>query len=274
MRSSPIVIAVLLLAACKGQSAPEQAATTAAPSQAAPVASASEAASSATSAGSAMAVSEKNDLYEFDYAWPAAAGGIPALKAWLEGDLAAQKAKLIEGAKAWQTETKKGGFPYHAYAHSTKWQVVTDLPGWLSLSAQRWEYTGGAHGNPFFGALLWDKAADKRRAALDLFTSPAALSAAIRGPFCDALDRQREKRRGGTIKRDSGDPFSECLDPVKSVLILGSSDKAHFTRIGVLVGPYEAGPYAEGNYEVTVPVTDAVLKVVRPEYRTAFAAGR
>lgn len=68
--------------------------------------------------------------------------------------------------------------------------------------------------------------------------------------------------------------FDACIDPVDSTVILGSADKQHFTRIGVLVDPYEAGPYVEGNYEVTVPVTAAVLKAVKPEYRAAFALGR
>jgi len=57
-------------------------------------------------------------------------------------------------------------------------------------------------------------------------------------------------------------------------VILGSADKQHFTRIGVLIDPYAAGPYAEGGYEVTLPVTPAVLRAVKPEYRALFAHGR
>ena len=48
----------------------------------------------------------------------------------------------------------------------------------------------------------------------------------------------------------------------------------HRDRIGILIGPYEAGPYAEGGYEVTLPVTPAILAVVKPEYRASFAASR
>jgi hypothetical protein len=152
--------------------------------------------------------------------------------------------------------------------------VVTDLPGWLSLTASRWEFTGGAHGNPWTEAMLWDKAAGARRAAADLFLSKAALSSAIRLPFCDRLDKERAKRREAPVNRNSGDMFDECIDPVESTVILGSADRQHFTRIGVLVDPYEAGPYAEGGYEVTLPVTPAVLKAVRPEYRSLFAPGK
>ena len=53
-------------------------------------------------------------------------------------------------------------------------------------------------------------------------------------------------------------------------MILGSSDRKRFNRIGLLVGPYAAGPYAEGSYDITLPVTPAVLKAVKPEFRAAF----
>jgi hypothetical protein len=68
--------------------------------------------------------------------------------------------------------------------------------------------------------------------------------------------------------------FSECIDPTDSTIILGSSNRQGFDRIGVLVAPYEAGPYAEGTYEVTVPVTRAVMDAVKPVYRSAFAPAR
>ena len=57
-------------------------------------------------------------------------------------------------------------------------------------------------------------------------------------------------------------------------MILGSSNGKAFDRIGILVAPYEAGPYAEGDYEITLPVTDAVIAAVKPEYRPSFASRR
>jgi hypothetical protein len=121
---------------------------------------------------------------------------------------------------------------------------------------------------------VWDRKADQRRDPLDLFTSKEALSRAIRQPFCAALNRERAKKRGEPVKPGSTDEFDQCIDPVASTVILGSTNRQAFDRIGVLVGPYEAGPYVEGDYEVTLPVTDAVLGAVKPEYRAAFAVKR
>lgn len=271
MRRPAIVVSVLVLAACKG-SAPAEDRAVPSQSAATPVASAS--ASAKTDPAVARSVEDKTPLYEFDYAYPAEAAAIPGLKAWLDADLDAQKQEIMASAKAGRDEAKKSGFPFNPYGHSTAWQVVTSLPGWLSLSAQRWEFTGGAHGNPWSEALVWDKASGARLKPIDLFTSKAALTAAIQAPFCDQIDKQRAEKRGEPVVRGSDDLFSECIDPAQSTVILGSSDKQHFTRIGVLVDPYEAGPYAEGTYEATVPVTAAVLKAVKPQYRAAFAVQR
>lgn len=57
----------------------------------------------------------------------------------------------------------------------------------------------------------------------------------------------------------------------ETTLILGSSDGERIDRIGLLVGPYVAGPYAEGTYDLTLPVTPAIVAAVRPEWREAFA---
>ena len=237
MRCQTAILAALMLAACSGkQEAPPAPQASAAPSAAAP-------APSATAAPPAQAVKviEETALIQFDYAYPAEAAAIPALKGLFDADLAKARRELVAAAKEGKTEAKASGFDFNPYGHSTDWTVVTDLPGWLSLTASRWEFTGGAHGNPWTEAMLWDRAAGAQRSAADLFLSKAALSQAIRLPFCNLLDKERAKRREAPVNRGSGDPFDECIDPVESTVILGSADRQHFTRIGVLVDPYEAG---------------------------------
>ena len=275
MRHAPIALMALLLASCSGNS-PDQ------PVQASPSASVepSDPAAAATAAAAPLpvvkpvSIDSSTPLYEFSYAYPVQANSIPALAGWFKADAAKMKRELVAHAKEGQSEARADKRTYYPFGHSTRWEVVTDLPRWLSLSAQRWESLGGAHPNPWREGLVWNKAGGKRMKATDLFSSPAALSAAIRLPFCAALDQQRAGKRGAPVNRKSGNPFDECIDPAAQTVILGSNDKVHFTRIGVLVDPYSAGSYAEGNYEVTLPVTAAVLRAVRPQYRSAFAVPR
>jgi len=228
----------------------------------------------ATAAPQARKTEERTNSFEFDYSYPAEAAAIPALAAELEADLAKQRRELVAAAREGQVAAKESGFPFNPYSYSAGWSVVTELPGWLSLSAGASTYTGGAHPNHWSQALLWDKAAGQSRRATDLFTSRGALAAAIRDPFCKALNRERAARRGEPIDPNSDDMFDQCVDPTESTVILGSSNKQQFDRIGILIAPYEAGPYAEGDYEITLPVTKAVLAAVKPQYRSVFALGR
>ncbi|EQB17462.1 DUF4163 domain-containing protein [Novosphingobium lindaniclasticum] len=267
--------AALLLGGCQSEKPAPAASETAADT----VDTASETATEPAADASEVAVgggrTEKveNDTYEFSYAYPDAAGAIPGLKANLDKQLETSRADLISGAKEGQAESKENDYPYHAYSYGEEWKVVTDLPNWLSLSSEIYTYSGGAHGMTMFDALLWDRHAEAVRKPIDLFTSKEALSKAIRTAFCTALDKERVKRRGGPIDK-SDEMFSECIDPVEQVVILGSTNRQTFDRIGLLVPPYNAGPYAEGSYEVTVPVTGAVMAALKPQYRSSFSVAR
>lgn len=263
-----VLLPLALLAACSAPDEPE--ATRSAPeaTSTAPEAPQPPAQTPVT----AREVHEDNDLYVFDYSYPAAAGAIPALKDLLDKELEKARADLKAEAANGRAEAKANDFPYHPHSHSVEWKVVTDLPAWLSLSTLAGFYSGGAHPNYVYDTILWDRIAGKRRAPVDLFTSKAALSAAIRAPFCKELDRQRAKKREGYEPGGGIPEFEECIDPAEQTVILGSSNGKAFDRIGVLVAPYAAGPYAEGDYEVTVPVTARVLAAVKPEFKGTFVA--
>ena len=275
LRVPAVLIAVALLAACNSEGPPPTAtATSSAYSSRASVSTGPGTSASATasaSGGGASAVKESNDLFEFDYSYPAAAGRIPALKAWLNTERAKARAQLIEDATAGRAEAKDSGFDYHAYAFGREWQTVTETPRFLSLSAQIYDYTGGAHPNHGYDSLLFDKQAGARVAPLTLFASNAAFDAVIQKPFCALLDKERSKRRGEPVT-DDGSPFNDCIKPSEQTVILGSSNGRTFDKVGVLVGPYAAGSYAEGDYEFTLAVTAALLRAVKAEYREAFSA--
>lgn len=112
-----------------------------------------------------------------------------------------------------------------------------------------------------------------RRARLDpiaVFTSPAALERAIAPIYCARLKAERARRLAPD--QDTDDLFSKCPPLSDLTLLLGSTDRRRMSRIGLIADPYVAGSYAEGQYEVTLPVTPAILAMVKPAYRAAFAA--
>lgn len=264
------LLSALLLAGC-GSSEPLPTSSTAAPSEALADPVTPTGAPSEAPPPQGRAVNEENGLYQFAYAYPDAAAAIPPLRALLDRKLEKAKASLKAASREDQADAKTSDRPYNPHSDQTEWKVVANLPDFLSLSAQYYAYEGGAHGNTVFDALVWDRRANALRQPAAFFASKDALRAAIQPAFCEVLDRQRAEKRQAPVQRDSGDEFSACIDPVAETLILGSSNGHTFDRIGVLVAPYDAGPYAEGTYDVTVPVTGKVMAALLPQYRTAFS---
>ena len=278
------VILSLALAACRSEADQPPIAP------ATPTATASE----ADPAPGARQVSEETATYLFEYDWPEPAGQVPALVTWLEARMARQRAELGEQAQEGLEAARDNGFPYNKYSTSTEWKVEADLDRWLSLSAQISAFTGGAHPNYGFTALVWDKEEGAPLSPEALFASPDALQAALGEELCAALDAERRVRRGADAQEDAStqaeadsdgggarpaqapaatdDPFAACVPVAETTLVLRSRSGSAFDRIGILIGPYVAGPYAEGTYEFTFDVSDAVLGAVKPEYRAAFAA--
>ncbi len=237
----------------------------------APAESSATAVAASTQEG--VKVSEKTDLYSFDFAYPAQAAAIPELKAKFDKVLETNRSKLMAEAREAQADAKEMDFPYHPYAEGTEWLVVADTPRFLSLSAAIYTYTGGAHPNHGSTSLVWDREAGQELKPIEFFVAPDSFMQAVQQRYCAALDKERAKRLGDRAGEGSG-IFSECPKVGELTVLLGSSNGKTFNRIGLIADPYVAGSYAEGSYDITVPVDAAVLAAVKPEYAAAFSVMR
>lgn len=224
--------------------------------------------------GGAVAISERTPLYLFEYSWPQKAGKIAELARLLGTRMDTAKKELVESAQEGKEAAEDSGFPYNAYSFSQEWKVVADTPRFLSLSSVVTGYEGGAHGSYASVALVWDREGAKALKPVALFVSPEALEKAVGKRFCAELDRQRQEKRGEAVTKGADNPFDECPKISELTVMPGSSNGRAFNRIGLIADPYVAGPWVEGAYEVTVPVTAEVMGTVRPEYAGAFAVKR
>lgn len=268
MRLTLALLGAMLLAACgRADEAPASAPSTPAARAATP------APTPAPSPAASDSVTEaQTAALDFRYTYPAAAARVPALAAILDAEREKLRRDAMREAEADRRDASGSDRPFHQHDASVAWAVVTETPRFLSLSAELYAFTGGAHGSPGFNSLLWDKQAGARLKPEAVFRSAAALQAATGDAFCAAIDRERAQRRGAPVVRSSeGYGFNDCPPVSDATLILGSTNRKAIDRIGLLVGPYVAGPYAEGSYEVTLPVTPALLEAVKPAYREAFA---
>lgn len=226
-------------------------------------------ASFAQASSTNITISDKKKEYDFEYSYPLAADKIPALKAKFNREAVAQKKELLSEVA---TARKENGKDYQIeFSSSTDWKTVTNIPSFLSLSGLSSTFFGGAHPNYNSSELLWDKKANKEVKLGDIFTSKEAFKKAINDKFCDRLNVERSKRRGVQVNPNSDEMYDKCVNPLDSHILLGSSSLKTFDRIGIIIDPYEAGPYAEGTYEINLKVTPEVLAVVRPQYKASFS---
>ncbi len=213
------------------------------------------------------AAAQADATLDFAYRYPPAAARMAPLRQWLEADRARLRATARRDAEADRRE-RGAAFPFHRHDATREWKLVTETPRLLSLSGETYRFTGGAHGGTLLDTLVWDKARGRRVDPRAMFASPAALQRVLGATWCARLKAERSRRLGGAAGNHALFP---CPAIDRLTLLLGSTDGRAIDRIGLVAGQYVAGSYAEGMYEVTLPVTPALLAIVRPEWRAAFA---
>ncbi|MFM7378922.1 MAG: DUF4163 domain-containing protein [Erythrobacter sp.] len=212
---------------------------------------------------------------DFSYSWPAEVAAVPVLVRRFTAEradlLAEQKSDFAEGLKWADAE---GCFGCNRDL-AREWSVTAGTGRFMVLSGSLYIYSGGAHGNTGFEALMWDRKAKKAFDSRRLFRSKAALQAALGEGWCAGLKAERRARMGEETSATIEDDGIFPCPPIAELQIYpASSDGQRFDRIDLLAGQYVAGSYAEGVYEVTLPVTPAVLAAVKPRYRAAFVAAK
>lgn len=210
---------------------------------------------------------------EYSYSWPVEVSREPGLvrqfRATIAEDIASQKQDWLDSI----ADCPADAVSCRNNTLSVEWKVVADLPRFLSLSSDIASYTGGAHGNYGRTALVWDREAGTSFDPKDMFDL-AALEKATAAARCRLLNVERAERRGAPVPDGSNEWSEDCPDMDSVVLFVGSSGRKAFDRLGFYYGPYVAGSYAEGEYEVDMPISAGILAAVKPQYRAAFALKR
>lgn len=158
-----------------------------------------------------------------------------------------------------------GQFPWRPYGRQGQWFLAAEAPPLVALRALWFEDTGGAHPNHGGASLLWDTAANREIQPKALFRDGADMSVLDKA-ICDAVATAKTHREGAVPLNDM---FS-CPKWSQTVLIPAPS--ALTGKIGgltAIIDPYVVGPYSEGDYEVTVPVS-AFQNLLAPAYAEAF----
>jgi hypothetical protein len=214
----------------------------------------------------------ESPLLDFEYSWPDAIEPETQLVEQLKADLAKSYDEALGYARENKADMDKANASFNQNNFVRTWTIAGETPRLLSLVENTDTYTGGAHPNHNSSALLWDRASKQKIDLAQLFTSAQGLEGTIRAEFCKLLDAERAKRREGeTLEGD----FAQC--PSFSELTIfpaRENGSGPFNSVRLIADPYVAGPYAEGDYEVEVAVSAALVEALKPEFRADFEVQR
>jgi hypothetical protein len=195
---------------------------------------------------------------DFSYSWAKEAAVVPALSRRFTVDAARQRSRMLAMSKKEAAWRKKANMEFAGLNFSRSWETAGQSKLLLSLVESTGTYTGGAHPNSGTRALLWDRKRGREIAISALLQPGKSWDGAIRQPFCILLDRERSKRRQEPVER--GDWPSQCPELKELTVALADHDRdGRFEHLDITADAYVAGPYAEGPYDISLPLTEGML---------------
>jgi hypothetical protein len=207
---------------------------------------------------------------DFKYEWPAEAAAIPALDLRFYREAKYELTQAQKEAPEDQEEHEKMGLGSAPEGYFTRWTATGQSSRLLSLR-EDFEEPGGAHPNYNTSDLLWDRQRGREIKFHDLFARSGGYAPIVRSAYCQRLANMKVKRTGDPIEKE----FWSCPKFSELALLPTDSDKnGRFDEINFVASPYTAGSFAEGEYEVILPVTVKLIAALKPEYRASFEAHR
>ena len=220
-------------------------------------------------AASPLAYESKNAFASVKLTLPEALKAQPDLHKQIYDASVSDLKSFTEGAQADRTEAGgDGGMP--PYEKVVEYEDAVDTGKLFGLLGNAYEFTGGAHGNPSYMSVLWDKAL-KRRIDINAVLKPGADRAALDRMLCAALNVEKRKRSPGAVLLTLNGADWKC--PRLSETVVGLARSTTPGKAGgltVLIGPYVAGPYSDGGYQIDLPQA-AIRTLLNPAYADEFA---
>ncbi len=170
--------------------------------------------------------------------------------------------------------------PLRPWEMLIQYHIAMNTDRFTSVLASGYEYTGGAHGMPFYEAFNFDVESGRRLALEDLFPDASALqaiSAFVRSELTDdLLDVMTSDTVSSGPEQKARDRLSDWIvegtAPVHAnfqAFVLEPADTDHAAGITFVIPPYQVAPYAAGTQKIFVP-SSVFSTVLNPTYRDRF----
>ncbi len=151
---------------------------------------------------------------------------------------------LYQQAVAYYKDTQKSGFPFHNYDAVLQYEITYNQRCHFSLYRDRYEFTGGAHGNTVRASDSWNLI-DGRIIPLSSLFSPGQ-------NYQVFLIEQMIKQADSQIQQNPGIYFEDYRSLIAKYF---NEESYYLTPSGVAVyyQQYEIAPYATGIVVFTIP---------------------
>ncbi|WP_226468526.1 DUF3298 and DUF4163 domain-containing protein [Luteimonas panaciterrae] len=268
---SPILIALVMLAACKREEPAAQA--PAQPGQEQP----GTAATPPPAPAELKDVIERDPRYVIGISYPKGIDKYPGLAAELRQYSDAARNELKQALDGLGTEK-----PSAPYDLTLSFNTVLETPQIVAVSADGSSYTGGAHGNPLVARFVWLPQQNKALKINELIVDKNGwrdLSGYVREQLHAALSQridademppaERAELMKSALKMIDEGSMPEADNFAQFEPVLASDNKLSALRF--VFPPYQVGPYSDGVQTVEVPAS-VLLPHVAQEYRDLFAS--
>lgn len=213
---------------------------------------------------------EKSPLYEARLRVPASAIAIAPLK----DRIFSLYKKDVDEVRDEAKDDSQGNKGFHPYFLDTRWRSTFENGAVLSLSAEIYADTGGAHPNSAFETLVWDKHNSRSVPIAALFApgrSKAALDA-IAKAATDAWTRAYIQKSGQQPGPDT-DMATQGIgpDPAKlaNYALIHAAGATKADGIVILYGAGEIWPHVLGDFRLAIPAR-VFASYLAPEWAGVF----
>ncbi|MGH8055449.1 MAG: DUF3298 and DUF4163 domain-containing protein [Stenotrophomonas sp.] len=221
-------------------------------------------------------VIEHTPNYMVGISYPPAAAKYPGLAQELTRYAEHAKAELLKAASELGNDK-----PTAPYELSLSFDMLTDTPKVVAVSADGSSYTGGAHGQPLVARFVWLPEQQKLLKAEDLINTPKGWQAVsdfvedklleqamvrAQGEDLSPEDQQEQVRNLSRMINEGTAPEPANFSQFQPVL----DDAGQISALRFVFPPYQVGPYSDGTQTVDVPAA-ALLPNVAADYRELFS---
>lgn len=214
---------------------------------------------------------EKSSLYEARLRVPARAMAIAPLKDRIFSLYGKDVAEVKDEAR----DDQDGNKNFHPYFLDTRWRATFENDAVLSLSAEVYGDTGGAHPNSAFETLVWDKRHARAVPIEALFapgrakTALAAIAKAATGAWTRAYITKAGQDPGRDTDMADAGIGPDSVKLANYALTYGAGE-AKANGIVILYGAGQIWPHVLGDFRLAIPAR-VFAPYLAPEWAGVFA---